>query len=174
MAKVPTIEELLASAEHSAVHLEMRDTYMPSDPAFIAWQNGTLTDPVGGDVEFQQWLETVWAATGRGVGIRRARVFSVPESDCIRFEHYVSEANAKAGEDIRWLPRRQATDIPFPGNDFWVFDNQLVVVLHFTGDGEAAPDWLEPTRDERVLRLCTSAFEAVWERAVPHAEYRPS
>ncbi|MFI0778034.1 hypothetical protein [Streptomyces sp. NPDC021212] len=23
------------------------------------------------------------------------------------------------------------------------------------------------------MRLCSSAFEAVWERAVPHAEYAP-
>ncbi|WP_437438035.1 hypothetical protein [Streptomyces olivoreticuli] len=33
----------------------MRDGYMPSDPAFIAWKNGALADPVGDDVEFQQW-----------------------------------------------------------------------------------------------------------------------
>lgn len=174
MARVPTFEELLASARHSAVHLEMRDGYMPSDPAFAAWKNGTLTDPVGDDVEFQQWLGWVSDATRRGVAIRRARVFSVPESDYLRFEHYVSEANVKAGEEIRWLPRRQATDIAFPGNDFWVFDNELVLVLHFAGDGEPAPDWMELTRDERILSLCTSAFEAVWERAIPHAQYRPT
>lgn len=73
----------------------------------------------------------------------------------------------EAGEQIRWPPRRRATDIAFPGNDFWVFDNQTVLVLHFTGDGETAPDWMELTTDPTVLKLCASAFEAVWERAVP-------
>ncbi|MEV4506063.1 DUF6879 family protein [Streptomyces klenkii] len=174
MAGTPTFEELLASARRSAVHLEMRDGYMPSDPAFAAWKTGRLRDPVGDDVEFQQWLSWVSEATARGVEFRRARVVSVPESDYIRFEHFVSQANIKAGEDIRWLRRRQSTDIAFPGNDFWVFDNELVLVLHFTGDGEFAPEGLELTRNEHVLRLCTDAFEAVWERAVPHESYRLS
>ncbi|MFC4518072.1 DUF6879 family protein [Streptomyces ehimensis] len=169
---MPTFEELLASAQQSAIHLEMRDGYMPSDPAFAAWKEGKLTDPVGGDADFQQWLDWVEQASGRGVEFRRARVISVPESDYIRFEHFSSQANVEAGENIRWLPRRRATDIALPGNDFWVFDNELVLVLHFTGDGELADR--ELTRDERVLRLCTSAFESVWERAVPHEDYRLS
>ncbi|WP_424889846.1 DUF6879 family protein [Streptomyces sp. XH2] len=152
----------------------MRDGYMPSDPAFAAWREGRLSDPVDDDPDFQQWLSWVSEATARGVRVRRARVVSVPESDYIRFEHHVSHANVRAGEDIRWLPRRRATDLALPGNDFWVFDNELVLVLHFTGDGELAPEGRELTRDERVLDLCASAFEAVWERAVPHEDYRLS
>ncbi|MEH6377602.1 DUF6879 family protein [Streptomyces sp. KLMMK] len=171
---MPTYKELLGSARHSAVHLETRDGYMPSDPAFAAWREGRLSDPVGDDPDFQQWLSWVSEATERGVKIRRARVVSVPESDYIRFEHHVSQANVTAGEEIRWLPRRRATDLALPGNDFWVFDNELVLVLHFTGDGELAPEGRELIRDERVLDLCASAFEAVWERAVPHEDYRLS
>ncbi|MFI1801439.1 DUF6879 family protein [Streptomyces sp. NPDC020379] len=152
----------------------MRDGYMPSDPAFAAWKEGRLSDPVGDDRDFQQWLSWVSEATGRGVKFRRARVVSVPESDYIRFEHHVSHVNVAAGENIRWLPRRQATALALPGNDFWVFDNELALVLHFTGDGELAPDGRELTRDEQVLGLCTRAFEAVWERAIPHEDYRLS
>jgi hypothetical protein len=54
----------------------------------------------------------------RGVIVRRARVVSEPVSEYIRWEHYVTHANVTAGEDVRWLPRRRATDIPLPGNDF--------------------------------------------------------
>ncbi|NEA54377.1 hypothetical protein G3I60_09475 [Streptomyces sp. SID13666] len=172
MTKPPTFEELLASARHSAVHLEMRDGYMTSDPAYIAWQNGVRSADQDNDPEFRDWLTWVREATDRGVVIRRARVFSVPESDYIKFEHHVSDANVKAGEQIRWLPRRQATDIAFPGNDFWVFDNELVLVLHFTGDGESPEDWMELTTDPTILSLCESSFEAVWQRATPHEEYR--
>ncbi|GAA0352996.1 hypothetical protein GCM10010319_32660 [Streptomyces blastmyceticus] len=46
-----------------------------------------------------------------------------------------------------------------------------VVAGGVVGEGEAEG---EDLLDERVLKLCTSAFEAVWERAVPHAEYRPA
>ncbi|MFI2373127.1 DUF6879 family protein [Streptomyces sp. NPDC018833] len=175
MAQTSTFEELLASARHSAIHLEMRDGYMTSDPDYIQWKNGVrAADLTANDTSFQKWLTWVRQATERGVAIRRARVFSVPESDYIKFEYHYSDANVAAGEQIRWLPRRRATDIAFPGNDFWVFDNELVLVLHFTGDGESPDDWMELTRDARILELCTNAFEAVWERAVPHEQYKIS
>ncbi|MEU3614226.1 DUF6879 family protein [Streptomyces sp. NPDC006872] len=174
MSEEPSFEQLLGSARRSAVHLEMRDGYMTSDPDYVAWQAGVRDTPAGGDPETRPWLAWVGDATKRGVVIRRARVFSVPESDYLRFEHHVSHANVRAGEQIRWLSRRRATDIAFPGNDFWVFDDELVLVLHFTGDGESPDDWWELTDDPQVLRLCSGAFEAVWERGVPHEEYRPS
>ncbi|MER5972135.1 DUF6879 family protein [Streptomyces sp. NPDC002055] len=175
MSTVPSFEELLGSARRTAVHLELRDWYMKSDPSYIAWQAGVRDAPEDNDPEQRPWLKWVQDATGRGVAIRRARVFSVPESDYIRFEHHVSDANVKAGEQIAWLPRRQATDIALPGNDFWVFDGRLALVLHFDGDGDLAPDGgLEMTTDPAVLQLCTTAFEEVWKRAVPHADYQPS
>ncbi|MER5727801.1 DUF6879 family protein [Streptomyces sp. NPDC002138] len=173
MTKVPTFEELLSSAQHSAVHLEMRDGYMP-DPGLDAWKAGERNRREDNDENEWPWLRWVREATGRGVRIRRARVFSVPESDYLRFEHHISDANVRAGEEIKWLPRRRATDIAFPGNDFWVFDGSLALILHFTGDGEWADDPIEICTDPAVIKLCSSAFEAVWERAVPHSEYRPT
>lgn len=32
----------------------------------------------------------------------------------------------------------------------------------------------ELSTDQSVVSLCTSAFAAVWERAIPHEEYRPT
>lgn len=126
----PTFKELLASARSTAVHLEMRDAYMP-DPAFDAWLGGSREDHLTEDEDFQTWLEWVRETTARGVAVRRARVFSVPESDYIRWEHFISHANVAAGEDIRWLSRRDTTGIAFPGNDFWIFDDAQVLVQHF-------------------------------------------
>ena len=40
-----SIEDHLRAAERSAVHLEMRDGYMRSDPDFLAWRNGQRWDP---------------------------------------------------------------------------------------------------------------------------------
>lgn len=39
-------------------------------------------------------------------------------------------------------------------------------------DGELAPDDEEYTDDPAVVKLCADAFEAVWDLAVPHADYR--
>jgi hypothetical protein len=52
------------------------------------------------------------------------------------------------------------------------FDDRLVALNHFGGEGE----WLdiELCTDPAMLKLCTAAFEAVWERATPHADYQPA
>ena len=76
------------------------------------------------------------------------------------------------GEQVRWLPRRRASDLCLPGNDFWLFDDRLVRFHHFSGVGEIIEDELSDA--PAVIRLCATAFEAVWKRAVPHAEYRPA
>jgi len=66
--------------------------------------------------------------------------------------------------------RRSPRDLP--GNDFWVFDDRLVRFAHFAGTGEFRYDDL--TDDPAVVRLCIAAFDAVWTRGIPHAEYQPT
>lgn len=57
------------------------------------------------------------------------------------------------------------------GNDFWLFDGSAVLFNYFSGDEAAAGTEF---RDEpAVVKLRASAFEAVWDRAVSHEEYRP-
>ncbi|GGK48097.1 DUF6879 family protein [Streptomyces flaveus] len=174
MGAEPTLEQRLRSCQRSAVHLELRDCYMRSDPRFIAWQNGVRNAPEDNDPALRPWLTLVAELVGRGVEIRRARIVSEPVSDYIEFEHHVTDANVTAGEQVRWLPRRQASDIALPGNDCWILDDRLVVFHHFGGDGELAPDDETFTDDPATVKLCSSAFEAVWERAVPHTEYHPA
>jgi hypothetical protein len=97
---------------------------------------------------------------------------SEPISEYVRFEYDITFTNVLAGEQVRWLPRRKATDLALPGNDFWLFDDKVLIVIHFTGEGESAG--LELVNDPDVVKLCSSAFEAVWERAIPHEDYRPA
>lgn len=169
MTKVPPFSELIVKATTSAVHLEMRDAYTPNEPQFLDWLAGKpLPQPVLPD-----WYELVRTHAARGVQFRRARVVSEPLADYIRFEYAITAGlNIAAGEDVRWLPRRQASDLCLPGNDFWVFDDRLVRFGHFAGNGE----FLEHELDDRpaVVSMCAAAFETVWERAIPHAEYRPA
>ena len=173
MGVEPTLEQRLKSCQGTAVHLEMRDGYMRSDPRYVAWRNGVRNAPEDSDPALRPWLTLVAELTARGVGIRRARIVSEPVSDYIAFEHHLTAANVEAGEMVRWLPRRQASDIALPGNDCWVLDGKLVVFHHFDGEGELAPDDETVTDDPATVKLCSSAFEAVWERAVPQAEYVP-
>ncbi|GAA4263750.1 hypothetical protein GCM10022255_111130 [Dactylosporangium darangshiense] len=172
MARNPRIDELLRGCAHSAVHLEMRDGYMRSDPMFVAWQQGQHPDPDDRDAWWDSWWQLTADIVASGVQMQRARVVSEPISDYIRFEYDVTFMNIAAGEAVRWLPRRRASDLALPGNDFWVFDGHTVMINHFSGDGEGAGQ--EFSTDPALIKLCESAFQTVWERAVPHAEYHPS
>lgn len=92
-------------------------------------------------------------------------------TDYIRWEHAATPLNIEAGELVRWLPRRRAVDIALPGADFWLFDDRLVQFNIFTGDGDWASPPKEFSEDPAVVKLCSDAFEAVWERAVGHEKY---
>ncbi|MER5866185.1 DUF6879 family protein [Kitasatospora sp. NPDC002040] len=171
MPNVPDFSELLAGARHSAVHLEMRDSYWVEKEKgpFAEWQAGVRLDRDDRATWWRPWLDLIADSVARGVEIRRARIVSEPVTEYIRFEHSGTFTNIAAGEQVRWLPRRLASDLALPGNDFWLFDGRLVRFNHFTGDGTSAGPEI---RDEpAVAKLCQDAFEAVWERAIPHQQY---
>ncbi len=172
MQAAPTLEELLGSAQRSALHLEMRDLYIPSDPRYVAWCEGKRIDPADRPAWWRPWLDLTLATARRGVAVHRARIISEPLSDYIRFEHSITYQNLAGGEVVRWLPRQRASDIALPGNDFWLIDDRLVRWGFFGGEGQLVGH--EATDDPAAIKLCASAFEAVWERAVPHEEYEPA
>jgi hypothetical protein len=147
----------------------MRDGYMQDDPKLIAWRAGERFDPDDRASWWRPWLDLIAETVSRGVVVRRARIVSEPVSEYIRFEYELTFTNVAAGEQVRWLPRRRATDLALPGNDFWLLDDETVLVNHFSGDG----DWTgnELIADVAVANLCATAFETVWERAVPHDQY---
>jgi hypothetical protein len=166
----PRTYELLRTAQRSAVHLEMRDAYTPNDPDWRDWREGRRFDPAE---RWHDWFELMQLTTGRGIRVRRARIVSEPVSEYIRWEYEVTSAhNIAAGEDVRWLPRTQAADLLVPGCDLWVFDTSAVVFNHFTGDG----DWVGEERrdDEALAKQCLTAFDAIWDRAIPHGDYIPA
>lgn len=161
---------LLTGCRFSAVHLEQRDVYTPADPDYLRWRGGDHFDPIEWG---RGWIDLVAPLVARGVTVRRARIVSEPVTDYIRFEYGVTPMNVAAGEQVRWLPRRRASDLAVPVNDYWVFDDRVVQFNHFAGDGSSLgrPE----NRDEPdLVSLCLSAFEAVWERAIPHEDYKPA
>jgi hypothetical protein len=170
-SSVPTFDDLIASCRRSAVHLEMRDSYAvdyESGP-FADWKAGVQLDPADRASWWRPWLDLIAETVARGVVVRRARIVSEPISEYIRYEHSGTFTNVAAGEQVRWLPRRQASTIALPGNDFWLFDEQWVHWNHFAGDGSSMGE--EITDRPAAAKLCADAFEAVWERATPHAQY---
>lgn len=169
--KARTFADLLAATRDSAVHLEMRDQYAVGDEAedYAAFLRTGVANTDPAKSFWPKWLPLVADAVARGVVVRRARIVSEPVTDYIRYEYAITVLNLRAGEDVRWLPRRRASDLALPGNDFWLLDGRIVQFNHFTGKGDWASK--EHTEDPDVAALCATAFEAVWRRAVPHEKY---
>ncbi|MFC7381954.1 DUF6879 family protein [Sphaerisporangium rhizosphaerae] len=164
-----TWDDLFAQCRRSALHLEMRDGYGTASPGFRAWRDGVPFDRTAFDAP---WVNLVRRTVARGVVIRRARLVSEPVSDYIRYEHSATPfANLAGGEQVRWLSRRRASDLALPGNDFWLFDERVVLFHFHSGSGEPAGH--ELCDDPSVVKFCLTAFERVWERGIDHAEYKP-
>ena len=164
--------EPFRNARRSAVHLEMRDSYgvATEAAAFAHWRETGERDNDPQSPHWGPWTILIRDMISSGVAVRRARIVSEPVTDYIRYEHAGTHVILSAGELVRWLPRRLASDLALPGNDFWLFDETLVRFGHFTGDGALAGH--EFRSEPAVAKLCADAFEAVWERAVPHEEYK--
>lgn len=166
-----SFEDLLDSAQRHALHLELRDSYAVGEEREVYetfLRDGSV--PADDSEYWNGWLPLVRRAVKRGVEVRRARIVSEPVTDYVRFEYAITDANLRAGELVRWLPRRRASTLALPGNDFWLIDDRIVRWNIFSGDGEA----LEPdhTEDPLAVKLCAEAFRTVWDLATDHADYR--
>lgn len=162
-------DELLESFERDSIHLEMRDAYGTAVelPHMAKWAAGEPDD--------LEWLND-WCAALRehvkhGRSVRRVRIVSEPLSDYQHWSYSIAHPMVEAGEDIRWVPRRLVSSIALPGNDFYLFDDRLIVFLHYSGSGLAV-DRITST-DAEDIRLCRTSFDAAWQIAIPHNEYKP-
>jgi hypothetical protein len=164
--------ELLDACRQSAWHLETRDWYGVGDEKqrLTHYRATGHRDHAAEAPGRAPWLTLIREVTSAGVQVRRARVVCEPLSGYMRFSHAGTQANIDAGEDVRWLPRAQASRIALPGNDFWLFDGQRVLFNYFTGDGRSAGH--ELATDDAAVTLCAAAFGAVWALAIPHASYQ--
>jgi len=118
----------------------------------------------------QDWFALVRAGTAAGKRFRRARIVSEPVTEYQRWVLQDSHLYVDAGEDIRWTPRDRVSAIALPGNDFWLFDDSIVVFLIFAGTGLVVDR--HSTTDPDTIQLCRSAFEAVWKLSIPNSDYQ--
>ncbi|MFC5185662.1 DUF6879 family protein [Actinomadura harenae] len=155
--------ELLRSAK-TILKLELRDNYEVDADAFNAWQAGqSIQDTVS------VWGERAAARVAAGVVTRRVKVVSEPLSDYHRFILDASKNAIDAGEEMRWLPRRLASAVLLPGNDFFVLDGEIVLFNVFDGADRRAE--IQFADEPEVAKLCVSAFGSAWALAIPYGEY---
>jgi hypothetical protein len=150
-----------------AWHLELRDTYNveSEDEPFHRFLAGEPDDYKWLD----EWLAFIREVTAAGVAVQRVRVVTIPHSDYTRWGFAVAPHNIAAGEDVRYLPRHLTRDIHFPQDDFWLFDDDTLVLSVFSADGRRGGFAREP--DAAITAQCRAIREQVWSRAIPFVEY---
>src|SRR2546421_4679799 len=164
------LSELCRGIKKSFVHLETRDAYGTTTelPHIEKWRRGEPDDSDWLD----WWLEMVRGPRAAGRTCRRARILSEPVSEYQRWSLSHAGRFVDAGEDIRYVARPRLSTVSLPGSgDYYVFDDELVLFLHYAGSGLNTA--FETTEDPQVVRTCREAFETVWELAVPFRDYRP-
>jgi hypothetical protein len=163
------LNEMCRGIRRSFVHLETRDAYGTEIelPHMAKWRRGEADDLAW----LGWWLEMLRGHRAGGRGCRRARVVSEPLSDYQQWTMSHVGTFVEAGEDIRYVPRRLLTAVTLPGSgDFYVFDEERVLFLHYAGNGTNT--LFEATEDPAIVRTCLDAFEAVWGMAKRPDEYR--
>jgi hypothetical protein len=157
----------LALSSKRAFHLEQRDSYnvAAEDEPFGRWLRGQPDDYAW----HQDWLHFLREATAAGIAVQRVRLASVPHTDYIRWGLDVSPLNIEAGEDIRYLPRHLADDIKLPEEDYWLLDDDTLILSVFSADGRTGGFARGPGLE--LLRQCLVVRDQVWDRAIPYARY---
>jgi hypothetical protein len=154
----------------SFVHLETRDSYGTETelPHIEKWRRGEQDDSDWLD----WWLEMLSRHRAAGRTCRRARIVSEPVNEYQRWSLSLAGKYVDAGEDIRYIARPRLATVMLPGSgDYYVFDDRLVLFLHYAGSGLSTG--FEVTEDPNVVQRSREAFEAVWNLATPFREYRP-
>lgn len=162
-------QELLKTFKHSSAHLETRDAYGTEIelPHMAKWAAGEPDDYEW----LQEWCTTLRGHVAAGRTVQRAQIVSEPLSDYQRWAYSTTQPLVEAGEDIRWVPRRQVSTLCIPGNDYYLLDNERVVFLHYSGAGLNTA--FTTTIDPAVIQMCRDSFEKVWGLSIPHREYKP-
>jgi hypothetical protein len=155
----------------SAFRLETRDTYNVATEreSFLAFTS-TGAAPQR-SAEDDPWLTLVSNQTGRGKTILRVRLFTTPPTDYTRFEFTRYADNIAAGEDIRVADRTSLPDSAseWGDQDFWLFDQETVVVMHYDKTGA----FIQPELENDVQNYLDKAQRAL-DASLPFGAHHKS
>ncbi|MCK2258294.1 DUF6879 family protein [Crossiella sp. S99.1] len=159
---------LFENFRRSAWRLEAQATYtMPSEQPTLARFLAGEPQPDGHNSDWHDDIRR-WASQGKTIS--RVRVVSQPLTDYQRYQlAWGIPGNVNAGEDVRILDRSAHTDVVVPHQDFWLFDDQTVLLLNFDDAGRLVDRVLVDQPDLDQYRAWQQAALA---HAVPVLEWQ--
>jgi hypothetical protein len=123
----------LANFQRSAFRLERMQAYfIPQEAKLLAaFRRGEdVQVPVD-----HPWPALVQRATESGKTMQRVRVVAHPLSDYVRFELSLYPRSVEAGEEIRVANLDDHPELVACDQDFWLFDDEVAVVLNYDDRG---------------------------------------
>ena len=131
-------DHLLSTFKRYAFRLETRDAYALGyeQDEFGRFLAGRPTPPTQLDW-WRQWLDQIARLTREGKTVGRVRVLAEPPSDYQRWMMWAEPWYAEAGEQIAYMSARRAMGIGLPlDGDWWLLDDERVIIMDFTDAGE--------------------------------------
>ncbi|MFD4320096.1 DUF6879 family protein [Streptomyces sp. NPDC058548] len=162
-----TFGDYFASFKYTAWRLETRRGY-GSDRQGVKYQHFATTGELLDEPE-RPWCTNVRAQTSQGKRFERVRIVDQPPTTEQLFLLAAAAINNAAGEDIRTLWRWGADRLQLPAEDFWLFDSERALVLHFD-DADAYLGSELVVDPERIVRYC-QVRDAAWHHAIRHADF---
>jgi hypothetical protein len=115
------------------------------------------------------WLETVRRHTQAGRIMERVRIIKPPLCDYERFELSLYPKSTAAGERIYICDRAQYKELRASIFDFWLFDNEMLIVLDYSSEGEYQGHRLMTGQEE--IEYGRHVRQSVLTHSMPLAEY---
>lgn len=155
---------MFRECKRDAFHLETRDSYSVPHEAerlrrFLDGEPPPYTKT--------PWQDLIRESTGRGMAVTRVRVITVPHTDYHRWLLSVTGYNVDAGEDIRYVPRHLAGEVP--PDDWWLLDGERIA--YNLVDENGGPAGIAITTDPRIVEYCEAVRQRLWALATPYYEY---
>ncbi|PRX44707.1 hypothetical protein B0I33_111221 [Prauserella shujinwangii] len=165
MSPSDELNELFRRFRRSAWRWECQGDYAVDEAKLQRWRDGLPPD-----LEAKRpWLDFIRDLTATGKSWQRVRMLTEPLTEYLRWLIEQTQVNIDAGEDIRWIPQRQAVELGMPGYDFYLFDDELVAIMRF-GEDRLLRE-LEVSGDPQVVATHRAYRDTVWPHAIRHTDY---
>jgi Family of unknown function (DUF6879) len=154
---------------HIAFRLETRQVYtIPSEQERIQAFRTGLPLPERSP-RTSPWLARIQATTQVGKRWRRVRLVAEPMTGYTRYQLAGYQESAAAGEDIRICRLAAHRELAAVTRDFWLFDDQVVVLLHYDAVGRFTG--AEPARDPATISQCLAERDMALSHSMPLASF---
>lgn len=114
------------------------------------------------------WLDIIRRMRDEDRTFERVRMVTDPQTEYLRWMLSFTHLNVEAGEDIRWISEGDAKMLGAPTHDFYLLDDERVVVMRFDDNGVAGA---EVTDDRKAVEEAQRWRTIAWAHAIPYAEY---